>query len=48
VKSQLRRSAITTSTDEFASLNKDKNNNKTITRGENVIKLNISKPQKRR
>lgn|GEM_PF-2816464 len=47
-KSQLRRSAITTSTDEFASLNKDTNNNKTITRGENVIKLNISKPQKRR
>ena len=41
--------AITTSTDEFASLNKDKKVNKLTTRrGENVIKLNLSKPNKRR
>jgi len=48
VKSQLRKSTITTSTDEFASLNKDKNTKKTTMRGENVIKLNISKPKKKR
>ena len=47
-KSKLRSSTITTSTDEFASLNKDKKINKTTRRGENVIKLNLSKPQKRR
>ena len=47
-KSQLRKSTITTSTDEFASLNKEKNIKKTTTRGENVIKLNISKPNKKR
>ncbi len=47
-KSKLRSSTITTSTDEFASLNKDKNKNKTTRRGENVIKLNLSKPQKKR
>ena len=47
-KSQLRKSTITTSTDEFASLNKNKNNSKTTKRGDNVIKLNISKPTKRR
>ena len=47
-KSKLRSSTITTSTDEFASLNKDKSKNKTIRRGENVIRLNLSKPQKRR
>ena len=47
-KSQLRKSTITTSTDEFASLNKYKNNKKTTKRGENVIILNISKPNKKR
>ena len=47
-KSQLRKSTITTSTDEFASLNKEKKENKTTKRGENVIKLNISKPNKKR
>ena len=47
-KAQLRKSTITTSTDEFASLNKDKKTNKETKRGENVIKLNISKPTKRR
>jgi len=47
-KSKLRSSTITTSTDEFASLNKEKNNKKTTMRGENVIKLNISKPKKKR
>ncbi len=39
---------ITTSTDEFASLNKNKTQQKQIKRGENVIKLNISKPNKKR
>lgn len=49
VKSNVRSSAITTSTDEFASLNKDKKVNKLTTRrGENVIKLNLSKPNKKR
>ena len=47
-KAQLRKSTIMTSTDEFASLNKEKNNKKQTKRGENVIKLNISKPNKRR
>ena len=39
---------ITTSTDEFASLNKNKTQQKQVKRGENVIKLNISKPNKKR
>ena len=47
-KSQLRKSTITTSTDEFASLNKDNKTKKKTMRGENVIKLNISKPNKKR
>ena len=40
--------AITTSTDEFASLNKNKQTKKATRRGENVIKLNLSKPKKKR
>ena len=47
-KSPLGASTISTSTDEFASLNKNKTNNKQLKRGENVIKLNISKPKKKR
>lgn len=44
----LGKGSISTSTDEFASLNKNKTNQKETKRGENVIKLNISKPNKKR